>query len=255
VVGLLPHQAYELKLSVRYGRLGLRKWSEGLAVVAATKKPDAEMQRRALENVRFATGANTEDLSVSRRMVPVPLDASKLETRLYMKEAPRIGARAESPRVLESPRRLPPLDGSLVAAVTLDPSLPHPDVEDWMDVAQADALRITGGFGTSGPVANGDDAVQGTEENDDTGYPARPEDFVPFWRRDPMDGRPKMPHMPSSGHSAMQLDLIGREGALGQPSGASAMVPRPPNSDRTSSRVHRPPDMDRVAYPRRYIHE
>ena len=33
VVGLMPHQAYELRLSVRYGRLGLRKWTEGLAVV------------------------------------------------------------------------------------------------------------------------------------------------------------------------------------------------------------------------------
>lgn len=258
VIGLVPHTAYELRLSVRYARLGLRKWSEALSVVAWTKKQDAE-SRLVLENSREYS--KTEDLSVLRKLVPVPLGASKFENRGFMKESPRSGMRAESPRNLHSPQALPPIDATDSSLAHLDANVPHPDVGEWMDVAHADAHRITGGNAVTAPgsmpvAAPAAADVIGTEE-----YPTRPADFVPFWRRDPMDGRPTMPPMPSAGHSAMQLDLVGRSApfAPGAPAGADTsaiqIVPRPPNSERISGRGHRPLDLDRMAYPRRYIHE
>jgi hypothetical protein len=253
VIGLVPHTTYELKLSVRYARIGLRKWSEALSVIAITKKPDAEAQRRALENAGLVLGSPSEDRSVLRKLLPVQLEASKLENRSYLKESPRMGPTTDSPSIQCSPQALPPI-GALPAHTAetklsnLDPSVPHPDVEEWMDVTQADAYRITGGVAVTASAPRGEEPE----------YSARPADFVPFWRRDPMDGRPSMPQMPVSGHSAMQLDLVGRAAQFpeaGFPIATSPMVPRPPNSDKVSGRVQRPFDVDRAAYPRRHIHE
>lgn len=259
VIGLVPHTAYELKLNVRYARLGLRKWTDGLSVLATTKKADAEAQRLALDSGRMLAGNNAEDMSLLRRLVPVPLDAGKLESRGYKKESPRILPRAESPRMLDSPQKLPRIgaDSGVTtenALSNLDPSVPHGNMDEWMDAAQADAHRVTGGMAvTGGDIVSG---VAPTVAPGNAEFPSRTADFVPFWRRDPMDGRPTMPPMPTAGHSAMQLDLVPRAPPIASVGASGVLVPRPPNSENISGgRVHRPVDVERTAYPRRYIHE
>lgn len=266
VTGLAPHSAYELKLSVRYARLGLRKWTEALSVVALTKKPDAETQRLNIEkHARLMTGANSEDKSsLIKRMVPVPLDAGKLESRSQLKDNSRKNSAAESPFTMESPRKLPPIDIAVGQIDAIDPATPHADVSEWMEVAQTDASRITGGNAlTSVSIPDGKVPNLSYEDELEYGYARNAKEHVPFWRRDPMDSRPTMPQMPSSGHSAMQLDLVGRAKQFPEAhhtSGTRAaspqlVVPRPPTSERVSGRIVRPTDIERMAYPRRFVNE
>lgn len=259
VLGLKPHTAYELKLAVRYARLGLRKWNEALSVIVTTKKPDAEsLQKQAMETARVKTAPAVEETSpFSKRRVAVNLESGKIDSRGYKQSPARV---PDSPRGFDSKlleiNKLPPLPQ--VAAkdpldlAHLNPSIPHPNVEEWMEATQAGAERVTAGMALTGGDFNAGATTTVAPGNAE--FPQRPADFVPFWRRDPMEGRPSMPQMPSNAHSAMQLDLVGRSTSF-PPAAAAPLVPRPPNSENTSGRVHRPAEVERVAYPRRYYQE
>lgn len=335
VTGLRPYTAYELRLSVRYARIGTRTWSEVLTTVASTKKTDTErlaMDRSAGNRSEVPTtvaNTKTEDIEriakersgVSERgpeflsghtlqhkskYTPVQLEAAKrkdfkdIEGRslggIVVKERSNLASMTDGARVAESPRKLPPLDANSDANLAGSPSAvgqATADFVDWLTSAQADSQRILGGatasvttprsarlshidsstgkngnsgvdhqegntsFATTEPLHNNvaGDAQASTEE---LGYPPRPPDFVPFWRRDPADSRPMMPTMPPSGHSAMQLDLVGRSapfpeappvvGAFG--TGNAPPIPKPPNSERMAGRSGRSVE-DRTRYPRR----
>merc|ERR550537_396229 len=98
-------------------------------------------------------------------------------------------------------------------------------------------LRGDGGFSLA--AASRGEAPAPKQPLESPGYPlVRPADFVPFWRRDPMDSRPSMPMMPPANHSAHQMQLIGRLPASGNAlqritaSPPPQIVPSPPKSER-----------------------
>lgn len=275
VRGLAPNTAYEIRLSVRYARLGSRKWIEVLSLAAATHKMDAEGKRMAAapapapaSAVATPRGGVARDVGVPPR-VPMLLEAA--------------AAAPSSHGVPESPRRLPPLQ----AGMPVPPSQPEEepaksaeavvvsaDLEEWTAAAQMDTEYMLGGglpLGAAGrPVLGGGEALllaahraAGGGDSGDA-CDGRPPGYMPFWRRDPADARPNMPAMPSSDHSAMQMDLCGRNApfpprqaaraatperggergvALGGGAlGALGAVPRPPKTS------------ERTAYPRRVLY-
>jgi len=291
VTGLVPYTPYELKLSVRYARLGSRKWGEALVVSATTKKADAEHRLLAVEK---ASSENAQDLAGARRTdqrnrkLAIPNEFGRLsepDVRAYPKENGRPGLSAESPRCAESPRRLPPLDtpqqsqsGHASPPAGAEPPsagvdfatglLTSSDAEDWLTLAQVDTGRIIGGAGVSGGLGGGVSQYQQSGPSGDNidssmgaalGYPPRPPDFVPFWRRDPMDGRPAMPAMPAapSHHGPLGGGGAGGGGGGGHGAGAGRgeegppLVPRPPASERVLGRPSRPPEERPASYPRR----
>jgi len=243
ISGLAPHCSYELKLSVRYARLGPRKWTEALSYVVVTKKSEG----------------------ISGRSSPPTLpggpasDSGAVDTKQFLKvkEGPQPRGTSQERsgslgRVPDSPRRLPPLDATTAA---LYEEIGAQNAEEWTAAAQADMARLLGGT-----APRGEGATQ-AEENGDRrapGYPlVKPADFISFWRRDPMDSRPAMPSMPAAHHPASQLGLMGRTSEeVDHPAvtaAPAALAPRPPTHDRPAAGTgRRPLDVERQVYPRRF---
>lgn len=180
-----------------------------------------------------------------------------------------LGAQLQQERFARRPEspRLPPLDSN---TVSLWEEAAGQEAEVWKSAHQADMARIMGGAGLRGDggfslaAASRGEAPAPKQPLESPGYPlARPADFVPFWRRDPMDSRPSMPMMPPANHPAQQLSLIGRsekEEADNLPpdpaSATSSLMPRPPSSDRPAVGTgRRPPEIDRAVYPRRSVRD
>eukprot|EP00931_Biecheleriopsis_adriatica_P108844 TRINITY_DN8311_c0_g2_i2.p1 TRINITY_DN8311_c0_g2~~TRINITY_DN8311_c0_g2_i2.p1 ORF type:complete len:2624 (-),score=403.77 TRINITY_DN8311_c0_g2_i2:81-7952(-) len=281
VSGLTPYSSYELKLSVRYSRLGTRTWHHAMSYIVVTKKSEGITGRSSPPLLPGDSSSSRQGLAA---------ETSKLDSKhfLKVKEGPvsnvvHDSTRAESPRrdqgvlhvantdrqvgksesfvtrgsasVPESPRRLPPLDTS---TSTLYEEVAQANAEEWVAGAHADATRIMGGSGprdTASLLAAGQAEAQAAAP----GYPLdRPSDYVPFWRRDPMDSRPAMPMMPPASHSAHQMQLIGRLPASGSDlqritaSPPPQIVPYPPKSERPAAGTgRRPMDIERQVYPRR----
>lgn len=293
VRGLLPNSAYDLKLSVRYSRLGVRKWTEVLLSSAITKKMDGEAKKLMADR----SAAEPVPLT-SRDGSRPPLGPGDLEARLLFKgkadvKLQGLVAAAVVPSDY-SPRRLPPLGtggdvgahggtppgtaetrhASVAAAGGRWDATPA-EVEEWMTVAQGDTERVLGGGAAGGGLgsanvrsiadANNMGSVPATTAGAQDDPFARPADHVPFWRRDPSGTRPSMPAMPSPSHPAMQLDLmqpvVSRTCAPpATEDGAPCMrpraplVPRPPPSSGMLGRLGRPAE-ERTAYPRRIVYE
>eukprot|EP00747_Dinoflagellata_sp_TGD_P081873 gnl/TRDRNA2_/TRDRNA2_161480_c0_seq1.p1 gnl/TRDRNA2_/TRDRNA2_161480_c0~~gnl/TRDRNA2_/TRDRNA2_161480_c0_seq1.p1 ORF type:complete len:981 (-),score=158.73 gnl/TRDRNA2_/TRDRNA2_161480_c0_seq1:73-2973(-) len=274
-VGSLASQtAYDLKLAVRYAKLGPRRWTEALAGFTVTKRPTDE-PGVAGNGTAQGTAPNSRampPLGPTSRQAADPPGSKKMISAVVPK-TPRYAQ--ETPRYTESPRWLPPLDPSLQSASPSQmagnsgtksgqdgTAVATTDLEAWTAAAQEGSERIIGGaiFDSLGPSPgrlHGSErtvtipgATPATGEEAGPGYPPRPADHVPFWRRDPMDSRPHMPAMPSAEHPAMQLDLC-------QP-----QPPRPPGyvePPRTNpagfenSEVNRQPEQRMQNYPRRSI--
>jgi len=287
---LLPFQTYDLAMQVRYTRLGSRKWSKGLDFAVVTKKPVEDrfaVEIRAV--IPSGTGGASMRTADTRKIITVPLENGHrvdLDMKSLVKEPHRVAT--------QSPRRLAPLDGApRDSSSPVDPAHQtprdlvandfdkHPQVappprdpaavsanefEEWAALAQADTERVTGGAIQHALGVGLGDPQPPPAAGGVPGYPPRPPDFVPFWRRDPMDSRPSMPRMPQGDHSAMQIDLMGRAQrtprgpAVSNESttprclggGTTPVVPQPPNSDRVmqSGRFGRSPG-ERSTYPRR----
>jgi hypothetical protein len=133
VRGLQPNTAYELRLSVRYARLGIRDWTEALTFSATTKKMDAEAKRRAeaerngntMPEWQPQASANLQgqsDLDSSRAMdaaMGKPPSGNKMleNVQIFLKGSSAqknflgLGGAVPdgSPRIPQSPRSLPPL--------------------------------------------------------------------------------------------------------------------------------------------------
>jgi len=244
IFGLAPYSNYELRLSVRYSRLGSRHWTEALSYVAVTKKSEGVQAVNALNAGKVSPPllpgsggfAGTEVVQAGGRAV--------LDPKAFLKAK-------DSPRGLpESPRRLPPLENPSAPPVgrpsstgDLEEMSPE-DAQEWLAGSNADIARITGGAGFRDPSA-GPPTVPARQEGEpqEVGYPlVRPPEFVSFWQRDP--SRPAMPAMPAASHPAAQLDLFA----------SGSLAPRAPASDRPVLNTgRRPPDHSQV-YPRRNMH-
>eukprot|EP00929_Paragymnodinium_shiwhaense_P118524 TRINITY_DN90437_c0_g1_i1.p1 TRINITY_DN90437_c0_g1~~TRINITY_DN90437_c0_g1_i1.p1 ORF type:complete len:2705 (-),score=649.97 TRINITY_DN90437_c0_g1_i1:56-8170(-) len=318
VSGLVPNTPYELRVSVRYARLGVRSWTEVLAYSAMTKKLDNEARNRLMAEwggrgvVEPSPAQSTAVFSARSTgmeklgMTAVPLGAAKqadlagLDVKLFLKanakDAKLQGLPAtDTPRVLDSPRVLPPLNtsgsrppsneerlqdvapggkgGGAIGRTPPDKS--SEDVLEWTSAMQADTERVVGGLGSYYDLARHGAASPPPGASGSS----RPADHTAFWRRDPVDGRPAMPTMPSAGHPAMQLDLMGGRprqpdedgagtagggvssgGGAGRGAGRRPMVASATSSGVAPPRVPPParpgrPPEERTAYPRRVIYE
>jgi len=281
VGGLEPGCSYELRLRVRYSQIGVRSWSEGLKTAASTRKcegagnqPGPQGSARRTPSNAVASGTPSvmaaspepnaaggimraqEQAIVSGKPPPPPETGKRdLDAKAFLK--PKEGLWTEGPAtavVPESPRRLPPLPTAPqpVDQEPLAPDLVGSELEEWMSSTQADVGRLIGGGGAFARGVAGS-MVPAPGEAD-----VRPSDFQPFWHRDPSDSRPAMPAMPTASHSAMQLDLCSRPGAVpksARPAAGEAMggvVPRPPDSARMPGKYGRSAE-ERTAYPRRVV--
>jgi hypothetical protein len=264
VKGLTPNVSYDLKLQVRYARLGPRTCTDALSSTVVTSKMDAEAKRMAATAASSAPPLAPSEAKASAAKTalapwaPILLDAAsglpadttaaEMRVKLLTKGLSAATAYASDSAPMGSPGKLPPLAAQVEHRAVADEVM-----AEWKANTEADTERLTGGA-LATCWNSGMRVTPSAASADD--LPARPPDFVPFWRRDPTDVRPAMPSMPSANHPAMQLDLCGRPSRpeaeeRHDPHGAGA------NNDCGAVRkpvAPRPPSRDRTAYPRRIVY-
>jgi len=194
ITGLQPYTAYDLKLAVRYARVGTRKWRDAISYVCTTKKPNADFSAAAV------TATSREVFPGTAAPLALPRDrpCSAAATVAKVQESPR--------RRPESPRRLPPLEvsrndnGAMTLVHVEEPDGEEPPVDEWLAAAQGDLERIVGSVAAVAPSLRGVAGKENGEPNG-VGYPARPlgQPYLAMRRRDPRDPRPTMPLMPDDG--------------------------------------------------------
>jgi hypothetical protein len=261
VQGLTANSSYELKLQVRYARLGPRTWTDALSSIAHTGKMDAETRRAAAPespmpqapseaNARSAPGKTTV-----APWAPIRLDAAAMISSDLGEDTPRRRMATENfeRAVLEGSGRLPPLAVPAEGGPVTEGEDINEVMAEWKESTEKDTERLT-----SGAMAicwkTGMRVTPAAVSSDNV--PARQPDFVPFWRRDPTDPRPMMPVMPSatSHQPAMELDLRSGGMAHGRPrddiaseAGIAVRKPIGPPPQAASGR-------ERAAYPRRILY-
>jgi len=262
VNGLEVNSQYELKLEVRYSRLGTRSWSEVLNTLVRTSKDENRFSVEVRATVPTVSGAMGEastpaskKMETSRKVMNLPLEAGR---RVEVDVRPQLEGNGTLPPLEKAPPL--PLDSETSPIGSHVPPVTAGDFEEWAKRVQTEVDRVTGGTVSDALNATGSMSVG---KGRSLSQPRKPDGFTSFWHRDPMESRPMMPAMPSmqpmhgtpTWHTGSQMDAlesdittrdIGRNELHPVEPPFSCPPPRPGGGQR----FIRSPE-DRVHYPRR----